>query len=109
MNRVTPAPLESIFPSANPQALDLMGRFLVFNPAKRIKAADALCHPYLQKLHKESEEPVATEEFKWGGDNVEFTEATLRAEFYAEMKKYPHVPPPPPPPPTPDASTPAPA
>jgi len=107
MNRVTPAPLESIFPSANPQALDLMGRFLVFNPAKRIKAADALCHPYLQKLHKESEEPVATEEFKWGGDNVEFTEATLRAEFYAEMKKYPHVPPPPPPPPTPDAPAPA--
>lgn len=43
--------LESIFPKASPNALDLLRKFLIFDPAKRISLEDALKHPFLQELH----------------------------------------------------------
>lgn len=51
-------PLENVLPSSNPQALDLLKRFLTFNPEKRITIDEALNHPYLAALHFPEDEPT---------------------------------------------------
>ncbi|XP_036777629.2 mitogen-activated protein kinase 15 isoform X3 [Manis pentadactyla] len=38
-------------PDTPPEALDLLGRLLVFAPDKRLSAAQALQHPYVQRFH----------------------------------------------------------
>ena len=41
------------------QALDLLKKFLIFDPNKRITLEEALKHPYLKHLHCPDDEPVA--------------------------------------------------
>lgn len=53
------ADFRALYPSADPQALDLLDKMLVFDPAKRISVTEALAHPWLSALHDESDEPVA--------------------------------------------------
>jgi serine/threonine protein kinase len=43
--------LHTLAPSANPMALDLLSRMLVFNPDKRISVDEAIEHPFLAELH----------------------------------------------------------
>lgn len=40
-------PFASLYPNANPDALDLLERMLAFNPRKRITVEECLAHPYL--------------------------------------------------------------
>jgi serine/threonine protein kinase len=49
-------PLDTLFKGANPKALDLLAKFLAFDPGKRITAEEALAHPYLKELHSPKEE-----------------------------------------------------
>uniref|UniRef100_A0A8C6BP52 Cyclin-dependent kinase 20 n=1 Tax=Monodon monoceros TaxID=40151 RepID=A0A8C6BP52_MONMO len=41
-----PMPLEEVLPDASPQALDLLGHFLLYPPRQRIAASQALLHQY---------------------------------------------------------------
>lgn len=41
-------PFATLFPNANPLAIDLMEKCLTFSPKKRIQVDDALKHPYLE-------------------------------------------------------------
>ena len=50
-------PLADLFPSASPEAVDLIRRCLQFNPERRITAYEALRHPYVAQFHNEAEEP----------------------------------------------------
>jgi len=45
-------------PNTDPLAIDLLEKLLTFNPHKRISAAEALKHPFLQAYHDENDEPV---------------------------------------------------
>jgi mitogen-activated protein kinase 7 len=47
----------SLFPTANPDALDLLDRMLAFDPSSRISVSEALEHPYLHIWHDASDEP----------------------------------------------------
>jgi serine/threonine protein kinase len=49
-----PIDMQTLFPHASPQALDLLKKLLEFNFQKRISAAEALRHPYFASLYHES-------------------------------------------------------
>eukprot|EP00940_MAST-03C_sp_MAST-3C-sp2_P002648 g2648.t1 len=75
-----------VFDGANPLALDLLDKMLMFNPAKRITVADALKHKYLQTLHCEEDEPVANFKFDFGFDaKITSTKEAREALFNAAI------------------------
>ena len=51
-------PFSTLFPQANPLAIDLLSQMLCFDPAKRISCEQALNHPYLQVWHDPADEPT---------------------------------------------------
>ncbi|KAG8889605.1 hypothetical protein FRB98_003667 [Tulasnella sp. 332] len=52
-------PLKTLFPTADPLAIDLLEKMLAFDPADRITVVDALAHPYLESYHEIGDEPEA--------------------------------------------------
>jgi len=52
-----PRKLKDMFPTASPEALDLLKNLLHFNPNKRLSADQALKHPYVAQFHNPDEEP----------------------------------------------------
>jgi len=52
-------PFSTLFPDANPQAVDLLEKCLTFSPKRRINVEEALAHPYLASYHDPSDEPSA--------------------------------------------------
>ena len=53
--------IDKLFPSANPLAVDLLRKMLVFNPERRVTVKEALEHPYMATLHDERYEPITRE------------------------------------------------
>ncbi|GJJ14862.1 MAP kinase Pmk1 [Clathrus columnatus] len=51
--------LATLFPGANPLAIDLMEKCLTFSPKRRIDVNEALAHPYLAPYHDPQDEPTA--------------------------------------------------
>jgi serine/threonine protein kinase len=51
-------PFQTLYPHANPLAIDLLQQMLCFDPAKRISCEAALNHPYLQVWHDPADEPI---------------------------------------------------
>ena len=58
-------PFPSLFPNANPDALDLLDRMLAFDPSSRISVERALEHPYLTIWHDASDEPECPTTFNF--------------------------------------------
>ncbi|KAK9479909.1 kinase-like domain-containing protein [Lipomyces japonicus] len=52
-------PFATMFPGANPLAVDLLDKMLTFNPLKRISVDEALNHGYLEPYHDPDDEPTA--------------------------------------------------
>jgi serine/threonine protein kinase len=46
--------METLFPDANPLALDLLGKMMEFDQERRIGVDGALSHPYLMELHSKA-------------------------------------------------------
>ena len=65
--------------------LDLLEKMLVFDPNKRITAADALSHPYLAPYHDPTDEPVADAKFDWHFNDADLPVDTWRVMMYSEI------------------------
>lgn len=76
---------EKLFPSANPDALDLLRKMLHFNPTKRITVGQGLSHPYLSALHEPADEPVAPAPFNFDFENHDMTPEAYRELIYQEV------------------------
>lgn len=61
----------SLFPNANPDALDLLDKMLTFDPSSRISVEQALEHPYLHIWHDASDEPDCPTTFNFDFEVVE--------------------------------------
>lgn len=80
-------PFTDIFPQANPQALDLLEKMLMFDPQERITVEDALEHPYLSIWHDPADEPVCNEKFEFGFESInEMSE--LRQMVIREVQEF---------------------
>lgn len=77
-------PFSALYPKANPVALDLLNKMLVFNPDKRYTVEQCLAHPYFEGLHCEDDEPKAPQKFEWGFDNFTPTKPLLQSKIYDE-------------------------
>lgn len=78
-------PPERIYPNANPLALELLQRMIVFHPGKRITVEEALAHPYLASLHDPSDEPLAHAAFSFEFERMALTKQVLRELITKEM------------------------
>lgn len=65
-----PMSFQSIFPHANPPAIDLLQKLLAFDPENRIDVTTALSHPYLQIWHDPKEEPTCPVPFDFSFESV---------------------------------------
>ena len=54
--KFVPTSLQQLIPNASDQAIDLMQKMMIFDPQKRVTAAQALKHPYFDgfELSKET-------------------------------------------------------
>ncbi|KAH6916085.1 CMGC/MAPK protein kinase [Coprinopsis sp. MPI-PUGE-AT-0042] len=57
-------PFRRLMPAADPQALELMGQMVSFDPERRVTVLQALEHPWLAAYHDESDEPECVEKFE---------------------------------------------
>ncbi|CDZ97124.1 cog complex component [Phaffia rhodozyma] len=87
---IVPAvPLMKLFPHAEPDAVDMLSKLLVFDPARRMHVTEALSHPYLSAYHDESDEPSCPAVFdKWA--EVEALEeiADFRTSIEREVMEF---------------------
>ena len=81
-------PWSTLYPKANPVALDLLSKTLVFNPEKRFTAEECLAHPYFDGLHNAEEEPVAPVKFDWSFDDFTPTKALLQSMVFEESLRF---------------------
>jgi len=58
---------------------------LVFDPRKRIDAAESLAHPYVAPYHDPTDEPVAADKFDWSFNDADLPVDTWKVMMYSEI------------------------
>ncbi|TFK94189.1 kinase-like protein [Polyporus arcularius HHB13444] len=82
-------PFEKIIPTADPQAVDLLTKLLIFDPASRITVQQALEHPWLSAYHDVSDEPDCPEVFeRWRDIEKLETLPEFRDAIWNEIQDY---------------------
>lgn len=76
LGKVKETPLEKLFPSASPKAIDLLKRMIQFNPERRITARDALEHDFFVGMRQVHLEMEATSKIR-GPDFIESDKVDL--------------------------------
>lgn len=80
--------LEAKFPTATPEALDLLSKLMHFNPDKRISAEEALKHPYCSQFYNPDDEPIAGKTITIPiDDNTKYSISQYRERLYLEIVK----------------------
>lgn len=82
----------TLYPNANPLALDFLAKTLTFDPKKRISVEDALAHPYLEAYHDPDDEPVAPpldpEFFEFDLHKDDISREQLKELLYEEIMTF---------------------
>lgn len=80
--------LESIFPSAPEDAIDLMNKLLKFNPSDRLTVEECLEHPYVSQFHVIEKEPVCKKVITIPiDDNKKFSIKEYRLKIYTDIHR----------------------
>lgn len=80
--------LDSIFPTADEDSIDLMKNLLKFNPNERLTVEEALEHPYVSQFHNVDNEPVCKKIIKIPiDDNKKFSIKEYRLKIYTDIHK----------------------
>jgi len=83
-----PRSLSEMYPNASPEALDLLGKLLAFNPNKRITAEEALEHALMTQFHNADEEPACNRIINIGlDDNHKSSIVEYRNKLYQDIIK----------------------
>lgn len=77
---------EFIAPNVAPEAFDLIGKMLEFNPTKRITVEEALRHPYLADFHDSDDEPISSETADFQFENQDFSFEDLKSLLLEELE-----------------------
>ncbi|KIY70265.1 mitogen-activated protein kinase [Cylindrobasidium torrendii FP15055 ss-10] len=85
-------PFSTLFPNANPLAIDFLTKTLTFDPKKRITCEEALAHPYLEAYHDPDDEPVAPpldpEFFEFDLHKDDISREQLKELLYEEIMSF---------------------
>lgn len=84
-----PIPFDYFFPHASPEALDLLSKMLVFDPAQRITVEEALEHPYLRVWHDPADEPVCPTKFDFSFESLPDL-ASMREQIALDVEAFRH-------------------
>ncbi|KAK1266525.1 Mitogen-activated protein kinase 4 [Acorus gramineus] len=80
-------PLARLYPNADPLAIDLLQRMLIFDPSKRISVSEALTHPYMSPLYDPNMNPPAQVPIDLDIDE-DMREDMIREMMWEEMLYY---------------------
>lgn len=80
-------PWEKTFPKANPQAIDLLDKMLLFDPKQRITVEDALRHPYLEELALPETETKCHTQFDFSFEDDLHTKEDIQDHMWEEIFK----------------------
>ena len=80
-------PFEKLYTNASKEAIDLLEKMLVFDPRKRITAAQALQHEYLAALHNVNDEPDS-ETFSFPFEKKDVSENELRGLIWEQLRRF---------------------
>ncbi|KAM3859334.1 mitogen-activated protein kinase 7 [Diretmus argenteus] len=83
-----PVPLARLYPQAEPEALDLLGAMLRFDPRERICVTQALEHPYLAKYHDPDDEPISVPAFDFEFDKLPMNKEQIKESILVEIQDF---------------------
>ncbi|KAJ8284261.1 hypothetical protein COCON_G00031110 [Conger conger] len=84
----SPIPLNSLYPQAEPSALDLLTAMLRFDPRERISVTQALAHPYLAKYHDPEDEPICVPAFDFEFDKLSLSREQIKEAILGEIQDF---------------------
>ncbi|CAK4080995.1 unnamed protein product [Aphanomyces euteiches] len=80
-----PMDLAQLYPGATPEALDLLEKFLKFNPERRITLDEALNHPFLAEIRSLKKETIDMQPLDMDFENVPLDREMLKSKIYEEI------------------------
>ncbi|KAL7495536.1 hypothetical protein ACHAWT_007232 [Skeletonema menzelii] len=82
--------LESLYPAADPAAIQLLKKMLMFNPAKRCTAEEALDHDFLKPVRRKDMEKFASQPLESPGflEKSKVDLSIVKEEAYKEVLWY---------------------
>ncbi|KAF9482651.1 Pkinase-domain-containing protein [Pholiota conissans] len=82
-------PFKKVIPKGDPQALELLGKMLCFDPNERLNVPSALEHPWLSSYHDPADEPDCPAKFeKWREIEELETMDEFRQALWKEIEDY---------------------